>query len=54
MFETLKFVIRLQARHKKQMSTINIISIERMIRLIQEVMKGNIIFHSSAGEESNL
>lgn len=32
---------RLQARHKKQMSTINIISIERMIRLIQEVMKGH-------------
>jgi len=32
---------RLQARHKKQLSSVNIIAIEKMIRLIQEVIKGH-------------
>lgn len=32
---------RLQGRHKKQLSSVNIIAIEKMIRLIQEVIKGH-------------
>eukprot|EP00088_Acartia_fossae_P048826 TRINITY_DN5338_c0_g1_i2.p1 TRINITY_DN5338_c0_g1~~TRINITY_DN5338_c0_g1_i2.p1 ORF type:complete len:508 (-),score=104.15 TRINITY_DN5338_c0_g1_i2:266-1789(-) len=32
---------RLQARHKRQLSSVNIIAIEKMIRLIQEIMKGH-------------
>jgi len=32
---------RLQARHKKQLAAVNIIAIEKMIRLIQEVIKGH-------------